>query len=490
MKDQASIKTNEVAIVKGQTPQESVLKGIELLGGISNFIEEGDQIFIKFNLNFPYGFPTNTNFEVLKSLIEACNKAGAKKVYLGSFPFEGSSIKSISSLLNLEGYFTSLDAELVFLDNSDFFYEKKIKEEELEIIRNKSFLKVKIDDIEYIIPKIIKNSDKFISVNQVNVNPLFKLNLSLLNSYSIIPPKYQKINKKGSWDDNYLQFDKYKSDLVSNILEIFSLRQPDLVINDLFYLLDRAGPNVYKDSDLKKTGVVVLGTSAASVDLITLRMLNVEIQSHDLVLEAQKKGLGVTDLQKITLLGENLEDIDIDVEFCKSKLEDINLKNFIVKSGQSCSGCYQSAYHFLNLMKSNMTKDLKYNPRNAFLIGKNPPELDQFENVIIFGECAIKSTENSNFRKVRTQSEKFTIGENKNKTRRKKLTQKEPKIKIKRNKKILELPGCPPEIFDCIDLMISYYGKKNTPNLTFYRTILETWINPKIKETLKMLEIL
>ena len=58
MKDQSDLKNTEVAIVKGNTPGETVLKGIEIFGGINKFIEEGDQVFIKFNLCLPTGFPT------------------------------------------------------------------------------------------------------------------------------------------------------------------------------------------------------------------------------------------------------------------------------------------------------------------------------------------------------------------------------------------------------------------------------------------------
>lgn len=490
MRDQDSIKVNEVAIVKGPTPQDSVTKGIKLLGGITKFIEEGDQIFIKFNLNLPFGYPTNTNFELLKSLIESCNMAGASKVYLGSFPAEGTSIKAISDLLNLKGFFENFGAELAFLDKSDFFYGRKFKEDEAERIKSEFFLSVKVNGKEFLIPKIIIHSDKFISVNQVNVNPLFKLNLSLFNSYSIIPPKYQRIKAKDSNDDIYLQTDQYKKDLISNILQVFSLKEPDLVINDMFYLLDNAGPNIYKDSELKKIGIVILGNNAVSVDAITLKLVNLDILSYDLVVEAQKKKLGNYDLQKINLYGENPEDLVINVEFCKSKLEDINLKNFNIRCGQYCSGCYAQAYDLLNFMKSHMTKDLKYNPCNTFLIGKNPLEPSLFKNIIIFGDCAIESTKDGNFRKISKQSDKIIIGDIINPKNKKKKTRKEPKIKFKTNKNILELPGCPPEINNSLNLIFKYYGRNNTPNLTIYRSILESWRNPKIKEKLKILEII
>ncbi|NVM35669.1 MAG: hypothetical protein HWN81_08735, partial [Candidatus Lokiarchaeota archaeon] len=209
-------KKPEVAISKGNTPKESLLKGIDILGGISKFIEEGDQVFIKFNLCLPEGFPTNTNLDVLQTLIISCKEAGAKKVYLGSFPLKGVPIKVISDLLNLNEYFQTLGAELAFLDNSDIFENKEINRDQLKKIKYNSLTTVQIKDNEFLVPNVILNSNKVICVNQINVNPLFNFNLSLLNLYSIIPTKYQEIGKKNRDNGDYISIDRYKKNLISN----------------------------------------------------------------------------------------------------------------------------------------------------------------------------------------------------------------------------------------------------------------------------------
>ena len=101
MLTQSKSKKPEVVISKGTTPKESLINGIEQLGGISKFIIKEDQVFIKFNLNLPGGFPTNTNFDVLEALIVSCKEVGAEKIYVGSFPLRGIPIKSVSDVLNL-----------------------------------------------------------------------------------------------------------------------------------------------------------------------------------------------------------------------------------------------------------------------------------------------------------------------------------------------------------------------------------------------------
>jgi uncharacterized protein (DUF362 family) len=487
MNAKINLENTEVAIIKGNTPQESVLKGFEMLGGISTFIDEGDKVFIKFNLNLPGGFPTNTNFDVLAAIVELCKNVKAEKIYLGSFPLRGVPIKKISTLLNLEEYFRSLGAELIYLDNSNLFDEKNFNMDQINSIKTDSYSIFNINNKEILVPKVILDSDKLISVNQVNVNPLFKINNSLLNSYSIVSPKYQESGVKKTDKNDNLSRDQYKSTLISNILDIYAIKKPDLVINDLFYVLEGAGPFIYKDSNLKKTNFVVLGKNAVSVDSVTLKLLNIEIKDYDLIKEAYKRDLGLINLEEIKILGEDLNDFDLNIDLCMSKLEDINVKNFRVKSGKYCSGCFQYAYHLLNFIKTYLVKDLKYNPNNVFLVGQNPVVPENFGNILLFGDCAISSTKNSDFRRIKKESKKKIIEE---KILKKQKSQKKPKTKFKTNKEILELPGCPPDLLKCLTMFMKYYRKSNMPNLSFLKETLETWFNPKDKKKLRALGVL
>jgi hypothetical protein len=305
-----------------------------------------------------------------------------------------------------------------------------------------------------------------------------------------VPPKYQEIKNNNNQDKNYILQDQYKTDLISNILDVFTIKQPDLTINDLFFLLDSSGPCVYRDSHLQKPGLIVLGNNAVSTDSLTLKLLNIETQDHKLILDAHQRGLGIIDLKQIKLLGEDIDQNSIFVDLCTTKLENINLINFIINSGQTCSGCFKQAYHLLNLMKTHMIKDLKYNPRNAFLVGINPGEPKQFDNVLLFGDCAIRSTNNSNFRKRQIISKKSSTKKKNPKKSREKDIQKKENIKFKKNRKILEMPGCPPDITDCLELIFKYYGKNNLPNLSLLSNFLKVFIDPKTKEKLRMMGVI
>ncbi|MBA7539163.1 hypothetical protein ES705_31442 [subsurface metagenome] len=461
--------STEVAIIKSSSPSGAITDGIEKLGGISGFVENGDQVFVKINLRTPGGFPVNNNFETIKTIINFCKEAEAKKIFVGSYPFNGFKTDSVAKTLGIQSYIEKLGAEFVFLDDQNKYPLKSVE------INGKT--------IDF--SKVILESDRLILLNQVSVDPLFKCTISLLNTYSLVSNQFQKIQKNVRSGKDYLHLDQYKQDLITNILDIFSVKKPSLVINDLFYFLEGAGPFIYKDSNLKRTNLIVVGNDAVAVDLITLRLFEIDLLNSDILLEARNRRLGITDIPNIRLIGENLEDIKLTVDFCVSKLEDINLKNTYMKAGRICSGCFKEAYHLLNLMKTHMTKDLKYIIKQSFLVGEKPPKPESLENIILFGDCAIESTENREFRKTIITNNKDYVEIAKKKLKKDYKAQDKTKVKERVNKKIVELPGCPPSRFDCLNSLISFYGKGQVPNLFFFNNLIKTYYNQETDKKTK-----
>ncbi len=459
MMENSKVSSTEVVISKNSIQSKAITDGLEKLGGISGIVQKGDQVFVKINLRAPYGFPANVNFDSLRAIIYMCKKAEAKNIIVGSFPDSGIRTDSISNIIGLQSYVENLGAEFIFLDDQNRAPLKTVE------------LKEKIIEI----PKIILETDKLIIFNQVSVDPLFKCTISLLNSYSLVPNKYQKIQKIIRPGKDYLFLDQNKQDLISNILDIYNIKKPNLVINDMFDFLEGAGPYVYKDSNLLHTGLFVIGRDAVAVDLITLKLFNIDLLNSDILLEARNRNLGITDISKINLIGENLDDSRFEVNFSVYRLDDINIKNTTIKAGQICSGCFKEAYHLLNYIKTHMTKDLKYIKRQYFLIGENPPEPESLDHIIVFGECAINSSKNREFRTIRTSSDKNYIETVKGKIRKDHKSQKVPKVKEKTNKQVVEIPGCPPNLYESLNSILKYYGKSQAPNLSFYNNLLKTY---------------
>jgi len=451
-----------VALIKGNNARESVLEGITKLGGISKFITKGDSVFIKTNLRIPNGFPVNTSLDIVTAIISLCKDAGARKLTVGSFPAKHVRGKSFAEVLGLETLFKRYGVKLLLLDNETEYIHKVIE----------------INNREFKVPSEVLESDKLISINQVNVDPIFNCTLSLLNSYSIVSNEFQEVNRKLSEKD-YLSEDIYKKDLISNILDVFAIKTPHLVINDLFYVLENAGPFIYKDSNLRKTGFVVVGNDSVAVDTITLKLLNIDYDKHPLLIAARDRKIGISNTSNIKIIGESLDNSKLKIELCASNLEDIGVLNTDIIKGKFCSGCLNQAYHLLNLMKSNMTKDLKYIINQSFLIGEKPIEPESPKNLLIFGDCAINSTKNRSFRILIIQKGKNIIEKAKSKIGKKKEKEAKQNSKMVPNKDILELHGCPPDILKCVYSLIKFYGKDELPGLNLYYNLIDSYINLK-----------
>ena len=437
-----------VVIAKADTFLHTYNEILTKLGGIENFVSKNDKIFIKINLNTPEGFPVNTSFDLIKSLIKSCKKAGASGISLGSYSSKGVIIRNIDNLLKINEFVNPLGAQLLFLD----------------------------EDSGSELLDILQNYDKFIVVNQVNVDPLFDCTLSFMNS--------SKINIKNSQDLMEADFDSefYLKEIISKLINVFEKRKPDLIINDLFYVMEGAGPYIYNDSNLIKTQLMVGGTDPVAVDLITLKLLGIDPVKNPLITAARERNLGITDLNNITIVGEDLESSKVNINYCEKNLEDITIHNCSVKTGSNCSGCYHIAYHLLNIMKTYMTKDLKYIAGQSVLIGKNPSEPDSKKNVILFGNCAIKSTKNSSFRTVITSKEIIPITNKIKSIFGKEKPNKKLKTIEKSNKQVLNLPGCPPNLYSSIKMISNYYGKQEIPNLYLYQNLIETYTSTNNKK--------
>ncbi len=436
----------KIAILRDETVKMSILQGIERIGGIQEYIDEGDRVFIKFTLNVPKGYPSNANIDTIKVLIGACRDAGASKIVVSGFPFYGTTIKQISDILGLESFFKKIGADLAYLDFSDKLSFSESTSEKLKLMKIQASKKVTIKNQDFYIPKVVIESDKLISFNQVNVHPLFHHTSSILNSYSLISPEDQEIKIAQPCDKEYLATDQYKKDLASKILDIYSIKTPSLVINDLYYILEGAGPIVFKNSNLIKTGTFIIGNNSFCVDLITSNLLNYPLEKDELLNEAKKRNLGSFDLNAIQIDG-TIDELNINLKPCQTNLSEIYINEICVQQGMACSGCRLQIYYLLNFVKTMLSKDIKYISDTSLLFGDAPPDpISDSNNIVVFGDCAIKSTKKSDFRI-------------------KKIIKKK-KQKLKPNKNILEIHGCPPTVFQSFPLFLEHFRKNNMPILT------------------------
>jgi len=120
-------------------------------------------------------------------------------------------------------------------------------------------------------------------------------------------------------------------------------------------------------------------------------------------------------------------------------------------------------------MKTNMVKDLKYlSYKNFFLIGDNPLKGENIEgNVLLFGDCAIRSSKNP----IQTKTKKS-----------------KKKTSTKFNNKVMKLYGCPPDIFKNIELLLKMYDRDDLPMLNLIEKLYGYYRPKNLKEKLEKWE--
>ena len=454
----------DVIITKGTDPTSAFLNGVKLLGGFKELIDIDDTIFIKITLNDIQGFPSHSDMRILRLVVKECKEAGAKQIFIGSIPREGVETHDVERILSLEEILKISGAEFSFLDDQNSCSKINL-EESNELIK---------------IPDILLKCDKFIIFNQINVHPLFQFSLAIQNTYSLISPKYRKV-KDSKTQQKEIHEEQYKEDLITKILDVYQIRKPDLVINDIFHVMEQAGPYIYKDSNLKTTNLMVFGKEPIAVDFVTLKIFNLDPFNNELISRAIRREQNELNINNLKFIGEPIEQNTLQIKLCPKNLEQLDVYGTEIKTGTMCSGCYEQAYHLLNFMKTMMTKDLVYIMRQSLLIGQAPKVPENHKNVLLFGDCAINSTVNYDFRriKINKQSPKI-LKPLKAIFKREKEEKLTTRIISKHNKNILNLPGCPPDLKQVYDALLDYYTKKDVPNLHFYLKSLKM-----IKKNLK-----
>jgi hypothetical protein len=179
-------------------------------------------------------------------------------------------------------------------------------------------------------------------------------------------------------------------------------------------------------------------------------LLDQNIFANEIILQAREREFGPKDLSEIETIGLSLEDNKINVTLCPKKLNQIEIINTEIKTGNICMGCYEQLYYLLNYLKTYAIKDLKYIQDWSILAGLNPAEPTNQDDILIFGDCALRTTEEYKFQ-----------------TKIKKTLIKKHEKEVKNNN-IIEVPGCPPNLERTFNFLLNYFGKKNMPSMKFF----------------------
>jgi uncharacterized protein (DUF362 family) len=268
-------------------------------------LSHDSSVFIKPNFTFPYykeGITTNP--QVLRCLVELL-KDNVAQVIIGESDGANHSFKTDQAFKGHGMYEMCKEtgAELVNLS--------KIPSETVEgTIQGKS--------VKVLLPKMLLHDiDCFISVPVLKVHANTTVTLSMKNLWGCYPDTMRCLHHK---------------DLSRKLALITKSLNPQLVIIDGTYALDGHGP-MYGTPI--KTDLILSANNPVVADSLGSAVMGIPLSKVDHISVAEKEGLGITDLSKVTI-NDDWKQYSRKFEVNKTVIDRLS---WILFNSETCSKC-------------------------------------------------------------------------------------------------------------------------------------------------------
>jgi len=273
----------KVSIVKCNSYAPSLVQGkvrdaVSLIGGISGFIRPGAKVLVKPNLLMAKEPESgiDTHPEVVRAVVKILKDINCK-IFLGDGPSVwGSQAENVDNVYARSGI-------------------KKISEEEgVELVKfeNKRWRE------KFPLTTWLDNCDYLVNVPKFKTHNLTLLTGAIKNLFGLVWGTH-----KTELHKNYFEI----SDFTKILVDIFEEAKPALTIVDGIVALEGDGPAT--SGKPRQTGLVLASSDCVALDSIMAAIMGLKPLDITTTKEAAKRGLGVSDLSAIAILGEKLENI-------------------------------------------------------------------------------------------------------------------------------------------------------------------------------------
>jgi len=238
----------DLVAVKNGEPDAMFKKAMALMGGMERFVKKGQTVVVKPNIGFPRKpeIGATTNPLLVKTIIESCYQAGAKKVYVFDnvvMPTSGNS-KNCYKISVIED--AARAAKGIIIPVDDFGYQ------EVTIPGAKTLKTAEVH-------RLILESDVFINVPVLKHHRSAHLSIAMKNLMGIV--------------QNRMKY--HLTGLDQCIADFCLYKKPDLNIVDAYRVLMSDGPGGPRDEraanvELKKT--LLMSRDIVAVDAAAVRI--------------------------------------------------------------------------------------------------------------------------------------------------------------------------------------------------------------------------
>ncbi len=296
-----------VSVIRCNSYDENeVLKGvkrsIDLIGGIKNFVGQGERVLLKPNLLYGKSpeKAVTTHPSIIKGMIQIVREAGGIP-FIGDSPSVGGLIKT---------------AEKAGI--------KKVADEmDCPIIEfNRPVLSSAKDQMvfrQFEIDRAVLEADVVINLPKLKTHGQMFLTLGVKNLFGCIPG-----HKKALW---HLKAGEDPKVFAEILIDLYKLIRPSLTILDGIVGMEGNGPN---SGDPIPLGLILASPDPLSIDQIVCDLLGINRNALMTNRVAFERGIG---REEVEVFGERLEDVRIGrFKFPSLTRPDWNLPPFVSKS--------------------------------------------------------------------------------------------------------------------------------------------------------------
>jgi len=322
-----AINKAQVAVIKCDTYDyehvyDAVEAGLKLLGGISNFVREGEKILIKPNVLIG----TNpekcvcTHPSVFKAVGVIIKKAKVTLSYGDSSGFGRSEANMIRAKLKQ----VADELGIVLADFGKGQY----------VSHNRALLNKR-----FFLANGVLESDGLVSLPKLKTHGLTRITGAVKNQFGCIPG-FRKSQFHVKMADPF--------DFAKMLVDLNTLIKPRLYIMDGIIAMEGNGPRSGKP---KKLGVLLFSCDPVAIDSIACKLINLNPEYVPTSKAGEEAGLGTYHYDNIEIIGDNIESfIDKDFEVLRKPVMPVSsglLRTFIrnqtcpkpIINGNICTNC-------------------------------------------------------------------------------------------------------------------------------------------------------
>jgi uncharacterized protein (DUF362 family) len=266
----------DLVAVRGGEPDVMFDKGIESLGGMSQFVKAGQKVVIKPNIGWDR-VPergANTHPVLIKRIVEQCLKAGAKEVFV----FDHTCHEWTKCYKNsgIEQAVIAAGGKMVPGD-SERYYQK------VDIVGGSKLKDMKVHEL-------LLSCDVFISVPILKHHSSSKLSVSMKNMMGCV------------WDRGFW----HKNDLHQCIADFLNYKKPDLNVVDAYYVLKQNGPMGVSLDDVITMKSLIISKDIVAADAAATKFFGKDPKEINHIQIASAAGMGEMDISKLNINRINL----------------------------------------------------------------------------------------------------------------------------------------------------------------------------------------